>query len=452
MSRAAMRQMRMGGGRVDDYRFAIGGALFVVAFVVFLLSPVLQLSDSKYSMLTADALLHHHSFDLSRYSIPNFNPARGFGYVGDGNAYQLGVYNGEVLYGYPLGTSILSAPAVALADLLGTSPATSDGHFSLKGEMIVQKFLAAFLMALLAVILFRVALVRLGIGASLILAAGAAFGTQIWSTASRAMWSQTWDILLTGVVVWMLVAGEARDSNRSERSRPILLATVLALMFLVRPTAAASIAAVSVYMIVRRRCEFLPYAISGGVWAILMLCFWRTVYGTFAGFYYVPHQTAPSLLLHGLRCNLISPSRGIFIFCPALIVVLYLMARHWRRLPNRDLAITALGAIACLAVIVSAWPVYWAGRCFGPRFFTEAVPWFFLLAVLGCDAAISSLPRQRWHPAFAAGIVLLGLSIAINATGALSWKTDDWNDIEPLQVRVFDWSQPQFLAPWIPPH
>jgi hypothetical protein len=41
------------------------GAMWCGMFILFFCSPVLQMSDSQYSMLTADSIIHNHTPDLS---------------------------------------------------------------------------------------------------------------------------------------------------------------------------------------------------------------------------------------------------------------------------------------------------------------------------------------------------------------------------------------------------
>jgi hypothetical protein len=90
---------------------------------------------------------------------------------------------------------VLSAPYVALMNASGVSAANPDQTFNEKGEETIQRSLAALLMALLAVV-FKTSRMLLPVGWSAVVALGGAFGTQIWSTASRGVWSQTWEALL----------------------------------------------------------------------------------------------------------------------------------------------------------------------------------------------------------------------------------------------------------------
>src|ERR1022692_1686985 len=138
------------GGALDSAERVFGrrmrllkAAMWLFAFAIFFASPVLQMSDSKYSMLTAESIVHNHTPDLSRYTIKNYDADLPFNEIRGKHPYQLERIRGRLLYGFPHGTSILSIPFIALMDLFQVSPATSDGQFDLKGEVITQKLLAA---------------------------------------------------------------------------------------------------------------------------------------------------------------------------------------------------------------------------------------------------------------------------------------------------------------------
>ncbi|MGC2276068.1 MAG: hypothetical protein WA571_08665, partial [Candidatus Binatus sp.] len=40
------------------------------SLAVFLAAPVIQASDSRYTILLSECLLHHHTFALDTYSVP----------------------------------------------------------------------------------------------------------------------------------------------------------------------------------------------------------------------------------------------------------------------------------------------------------------------------------------------------------------------------------------------
>jgi hypothetical protein len=91
---------------------------------------------------------------------------------------------------------------------------------------------------------------------SLTVAFAAAFGTPIWSNASRSLWPQTWSVLLMMIAILILLSGS---------SRPFILGTVLAWSCLARPTMIPQVVAITLYVLVRHDQRFLPRYIAGGL-------------------------------------------------------------------------------------------------------------------------------------------------------------------------------------------
>src|SRR5229473_297281 len=198
-----------------------GLLVFVITGAIFILSHNRQIADSKYSMLLSESLLHHGTFTLDRYQFPESGNATAPGWHG---IYHLEMINGHVYYVLPVGSSILSLPWVAVMNAFGISSANADGSYNPRGERITQATLAAILMAAFASLVFFSSRLWLPLGWSILIAFGTALGTQVLSTASRGLWSDTWGILLVGLVVYLLLA---QESGRRP-IRPMLLATLLA--------------------------------------------------------------------------------------------------------------------------------------------------------------------------------------------------------------------------------
>src|SRR5882762_4113543 len=153
-------------------------------------------------------------------------------------------------------------PLVALMNAFGISASNADGTFNLEGETVIELAIAAVLMAGLTVIFYLTGRLFLSRCWSILIALGAALGTQVWSTATRALWSETWGTLLMGIVILMLV----RHELGLHRLRPVLLASLMAWMYFVRPTNSIPILAVSIYLLLFERKIFSWYVITGGVW------------------------------------------------------------------------------------------------------------------------------------------------------------------------------------------
>jgi hypothetical protein len=427
-----------------------GLVIFIVTCSIFILSHNRQIADSKYSMLLSESLLHHGTFTLDRYGFTDFGKQPGPGW---GGIYQLELRDGHVYYSFPPGSSILSLPWVAVMNAFGISAANADGTYNPRGETHIQASLAAILMAAFAALIFFSGRLLLPLGWSVLLAFSVALGTQVLSTASRGLWSDTWAILLIGFVVYMLLA---QESGR-RRIRPMLLATLLAWSYVVRPTNSLAVVAVTAYMFFFYRPLFIRYFAAGMAWLIAFIAYSWFHFGHALPSYYLASRLDFHSFWIALAANLISPSRGLLIFVPVIIFLIYLLVRYANELRFPRLAIPGLAIIVTHLIVVSGFPHWWAGHSFGPRFTTGLVPWFALLGILAIRARLAwrekhELKRRsvRWSAEIALGATLLLMSVGINARGAMNGATALWN-MKPVNVdehpeRVWDWRHPQFLA------
>lgn len=430
--------------------------VFVLTLGIFLLSRVHQVTDSEYSMLLTQSLISHRSFTLDQYRLPRYEPVWHGYYFKNGPIYQLEVAEGHLYYHLPPGTSILSTPFVAVLNLFGVSAANPDGTYNHQGEVKIEAGLAALLMAVLACIFFYTARLLLPVGWSLIIAFGGALGTQVYSTASRALWSDTWALVLMGCVVVMLLR---QETNKGDLS-PVWLATLLSWSYFVRPTYAIHIIAVSIYLFIYHRRPFARYVVTGAAWLIAFLCYSWLHFGQLLPAYYRASRLQLDSFWEALMGNLLSPARGLLVYLPVLFFVAWMLVRHRRYLRWRPLVWLSLAITLGQLLVVSCFPHWWGGHSFGPRFMTGAVSWLVLLAILGARAMHDERrlkdekSRTGWLAQLAAGGALLLMSLFINTVGATSHAAWLWNT-RPLGVdehpeRLWDWRQPQFLASFLP--
>jgi hypothetical protein len=237
--------------------------LFLFSLAIFLAAPVAEVSDSRYTALLSECLLHHRSPYLDRYyNVPvpwltgdASNPA-------EANEYQLVKARGHVTYFFGHGSSMLSMPLVAIMNAAGVSAATADGRLDLAGEIRIERAIASVLMAGLTCIFFAMAAMMLPSTWSIVVALGAALGSQILSTASRGLWSHDWEVFLYGLTAYSLLNTE----HRGARLRPVWLGTLVAWIYFVRPTGSVAVGAVSAYMLWVHRKDFIAYAATLAGW------------------------------------------------------------------------------------------------------------------------------------------------------------------------------------------
>ncbi len=427
-----------------------GLLVFIVTGTIFILSHNRQIADSKYSMLVSESLLRHGTFTLDRYQFPDSGNPDGPAWRG---IYQLQMIKGHVYYVLPVGSSILSLPWVAVMNTVGISSANADGSYNSRGERIIQASLASLLMAAFASLVFFTSRLLLPLGWSLLIALSAALGTQVLSTASRGLWSDTWGIFLIGFVACMLLA---HDSRRG-RIYPELLATLLAWSYVVRPTNSLAVMAVTAYMLLFCRAQFIRYFVVGLAWLAAFVAYSWYHFGQTLPDYYLASRLTFRTFWIALAGNLISPSRGLLIFVPVTIFLFYLLIRYANETKCRRSVLLSISIIVAHLILISGYPHWWAGHSFGPRFTAGLVPWFVLLGILAIKARLAwrdqNEPQRgsmRWRAEMAFGAILLVISVGINARGAMNGATAVWNQI-PANVdehpeRVWDWKHPQFLA------
>jgi hypothetical protein len=431
----------------------IGVFLFMLTSMIFLAFPLPHLADSKYSTLTSESLIHRRSFTLDAYKIPDLAPAQTYNSASNTTVYQI-EFSGEHFYHmFPPGGHVLSVPYVALLNLFGITASNPDGSYNNKNEKIIQASLASLLMGALTVIFFYTSRQLLPLGWSILVALGGSLGTQVWSTASRVLWSDTWGIFLLGYVVLLLVS----DATGKRSVRPVWLATVLSWMYFVRPTYSIPIAAITVYILIYRRHVFVSYALTGAAWFAAFVVYSQLHFGQMLPYYYRASRLKFDSFPTAFAGNLISPARGLFVYVPVLFFVAYLLLRYERELPLPRLAVLALGVIVAHLFVIAGFTPWWGGHSYGPRYTTGLVPWFVLLGTLGIKAMLVWRERQAGAsrtmrervPLFIGGLLLV-LSILINGRGGTTADTLRWNvrptNIDDHPERVWDWSYPQFLA------
>jgi hypothetical protein len=347
---------------------------------------------------------------------------------------------------------------VAVFNAFGISAANADGTYNPEGEATIEFILAALLMAGLTAIVFYTSRLLLPFSTSLVIALGAAFGTQIFSTASRVLWTDTWGTFLLGIALWMILRREARKGELNA----IILATLLAWLYFVRPTFSVHIIAISIYVLLCQRKYLVRFVLTGAFWLGLFVWYsWHNFHQLLPN-YYRASRLYFGVFWTAFAANLVSPGRGLLVYVPVLFFCGYLLARYRRQIVFPRIVVMGLAVIVVHLAVMSCFGHWWAGYSFGPRFSTGLVPWFVILAILGLQARTVWGRTNSREPdtvsrtlEMSCGALLLLASVWINSLGAADRNTTLWNvrpnDIDQHPERNWDWRQPQFLASYLYP-
>lgn len=434
--------------------------LFLLSAWLFFTAPMHLVEDSRYSLLVSRAVLDHGTVDLSVYHLPRYRPAPQFGIKPNGYPYQLYPKGSRLYLYYPLGTPLLSIPAVWVAGYLSVSPLAADGSYDNVAESAIEAAMAALLCAAVIAMFFRMALLWLPLRHSLGLAIAGGLCTPILSSLSRSLWSQTWLVTLLTASLYMI----CRAIRRSDKPNITLLASCVALMYFVRPTAALPILVISGLVFFYWRERFLPYALTGAAWAVTFVLLSKASYGSWLPPYYQQHLGSNSTFSEALAGNMVSPARGWLIYTPCSLLLYFLPLRA-KLIEEKVLLIACIGVMLLHWLLIASWPLWWGGYSYGARLMSDTVPWLFLSMVLTCSTYQKhALPPRTVRLTYAPIFLVCAFCLFVNAGGAYGLSSVSWNrtpsSIDDHPERVWDWQHPQFEAgpylspewPWPKPH
>jgi hypothetical protein len=428
------------------------GVIFLVVFLAHALSRVVASTDSMWSVPTAVSILREGNTDLDEYAEM----------IEANDHYAVERFNGRYYPYFPIGVSLVAVPFVLVIDPVmklafnwfpglpeyiktraslnhRAPPATIDIIYL---HARVEAIIASLIVALTTVFIYLIAAGFLDRKYSLLIAFVFAFCTSAWSTASRGLWQHGPTMLMFSIALYLFLRARARPSIVQFAGLP------LAFSYVIRPTNSISIALFTLLVLVRHRKYVLPYL----GWALLVVLpfLWYnwSIYHSLLAPYYLQRLVTGSRFLEALAGNVVSPARGLLVFSPVLLfsfvgIFHKLRGRAWTALDT-----TLLAAIVLHWVVVSSWRGWVAGQSFGPRLFSDVLPYFayFLIPVPSWLAGAKRLVRSAGY-AVLAGLILI--SFGINYRGANSWATDAWNyvpsGISEDSPRLWDWHDLQFL-------
>ena len=412
--------------------------VFLLCFSIFRLAPVHQLLDSKFISAVSHSFLKSGSVALPSDFAPTKRARK---------LYTLRPVGDKTYHFFSSAPAVLNSPFVALFEMSGVSSVAPDGRFLGHHEKRMLRFIAAFLAATLCAVLFLTARVWIPPGYALGLTLIFAFGTQIFSTVSRPFWSHSWSTLLLAIALLLLVGPRFKERAWIYG----LISTLLCWAYFCRPPMSLAIVGIALFVVVRRRRFLLPFTATGLVWAGLFVAYSLQIYGTLVPPYFLSSHLESGRLAGGLLVTsypeavvgtLFSPGRGLLVYVPILVLILFALIRRWRWIPDKDLAVTALGVCFAHWQLVSLFRNWWGGQSFGPRLMSDLIPWIFLLAILvlaGLRAARSD-GRFRWTPMNRAVVgVVVAASIFIHTRGATVQETQ-------RGAGIWNWRYPQFMA------
>lgn len=406
----------------------------ISVFFIYSLSPAVNSGDSRLAYPTAVSI--YRSLDLAIQDFPavaEIDPA-----------YDTTTTSGEILMAYPWPTAVFLIPSAAFADaFFGVEPKSVS--ISSPNQTWPYEVLTAAALMAVATRMFLSAVQQHGRRAQVISSVGLAFGSVWWSAVSRGMSQHA--AAAPFVVLMLVLLVRSRTSNRHLE----WLGAVVALAFVMRPTMALAVAACSVWIFLRHRDVFTRYVLTGLSIGTPFLLVNLASYGDLLPGYYRTGPLFEGNVLSGLTGILLSPSRGLLIASPVVVIAVFGFLQRFREKLLDDVDLVLVAIVILNTFVVASWPNWWGGSTFGPRLLAESMPIVFFYVAEGVQRlSLSSEHRGIRKVAVRFSVPLLLLwSIFVNLQGAAVRSTLCWNArpmfIDNSPDRLWDWSDPQFL-------
>jgi hypothetical protein len=313
----------------------------------------------------------------------------------------------------------------------------------------------ASLLTAAAVVLVFVSLRRIvSDRAALYTAIGLGLGTNFWALVSRTLWQH--ETVAFGIALalwawlrpskelshWRAICGGAGLALACAcRLQVVPLAGVMVLWLAVRAGTARALvcgAVVAAAIGAQFAAQYHWFGdVLGGYHAALTVALQPGTHGVTSSLSQSPWIGALGLL--------VSPSRGLLVFSPVVLIAVAGVRPSLRDFPDLRLGWLLTASVA-LFVGYAFYSIWWGGFTFGPRLILDALVPLTPAAALGVEV----IRTRRWSRWLAAAA--LGWSIAVAATGAFMYPNDQWNtdpeSVDTHHARLWEWQDSQIVRAW----
>ncbi len=336
---------------------------------------------------------------------------------------------------YPPGTAVLALPIALMGDWLNDQDPDDFERCAAVSSLAAKLFSAA------TIALFYLVVRQLTKRHALVWIVTLIFAlaTPQLGTHGGGLWSHNASVLCCALALGCWLWKDGRYAA--------LAAVPLAFGFACRPSMIIPGFAFAIALLFRDRKKFTIFtgiALLGA--AVFVFHSW-SLWGTFLPPYYIGHAEGENA--NGFSAylgTLFSPNRGLFVFCPVLLLALPSGFSLWRhRGPGGIYVIATLVAIAEW-LAASGNRLWWGGHCYGPRLLCELLPFAILLII----PAWESIEKTSCRKAFLLfGFFASAWGIFVQAQALANPRVYDWSaspNIDFHPERLWDWRDWQIFA------
>lgn len=424
--------------------FAALLAVFLLTLGVYSRSNgAVPMNDMVWTVPIALSFLHEGNLDLNEFPYAH----------GDG---RLRNVNGRWISYFPSSGSVVIAPVVALLERVIRIGGSQSLYEHLKSapdwDLVasLNQRIASLFTALTAMVIYLISRFELSRPKALFLIIAIAFGTSLWSTASRDLWQHTTSVFAVAWALYLLL----RAQNGSLWTL-FWCGLATAVAYVTRPTTGLLALLATFYVAIEHRYNVLYFLAGAAVIAVPFLMYNLAVFGGLLPPYFQADRIGNNPnFWEAMAGNLVSPARGLFVYSPLLLFGVYGLALSLRRQSFRHLDVLLAAIVMLHWLGISSFKHWWGGASYGPRFWTELVPIFAYFLIPVVDRVTSQSFWTHWPTRLVGALFFASItwSIFVHYRGSTRFLAWHWNGSYPKVVasvdedpaRVWDWSDPQF--------
>ncbi|MFB3787442.1 MAG: hypothetical protein ACE15F_13840 [bacterium] len=418
--------------------------IFFVPFFIYLINGrEISSGDPTPTVFVAVNVVKHGTVfldDLREY-IPYHN-----------TPYYVSGRMGHIVSNYPVFPGIMAAPVYAPFVWMGLiEPGDGD---------LVWKYLSKLSGALytaLSVLVMYLTLKRLTAPeGAMILSSAYGLGTALWPIAAQSLWQHGPSVFWWTVCLYGLVRAVEAETGRGFTGYAALSGLAAGCAVLCRTVNGIGAAGLCCGMTARYGRRAWVFTVPAAALSAALISYNVALFNSWKGGDSVLHALHWELdrmvgiswstpLSVGLPGQLISPSRGIFVFSPFLLFALWGMAEAWRKPgPVWRLIAWSIPIPVLMWVVFGKYIVWWGGNShYGPRYQIETYPFLMLYLAAVWDRLAA---RRGLRGIF---YVLLAYSLLVQGIGAFCYPSD-WA-VSPVDItvdkgRLWDWANNQIWS------
>lgn len=230
-------------------------------------------------------------------------------------------------------------------------------------------------------------------------------GTSHWGISASALW------LHGPGELWVLGAiDRVIDEDVSVSRRLAALGACMALAVFSRPQLGVGLLVLAAVTLLRFRSKALIALASAAAIALPLVLYHVQTYGSILGAYATRSHgmslKLPTELAETLFWLIASTSRGVFWYEPVVLFTLLVALARLNRRKHRLALTVGLAGFLATAIVYASWYDWSGGVGYGPRYMTDALPWWILAtACIGIQG--------RWFRNVTASLIVVGALVNV---------------------------------------